>query len=340
MQTFLPYPDDRASAAVLDDKRLGKQRVETLQILRALTWHTYGWRNHPAVRMWRGFVPALVAYGAAVCDEWVSRGRADAVKPVLLEFTGGVEPSWDLLHESGQRPPWLGLEALHVSHQSALVRKEPEHYRPFFPDVPDDLPYLWPPSAFPRWPLRRGHPDALPVQAAVELLGLEELSAEQRTALDELLAGRSTELASSDRDALTATGLVAGMATPGSTLWLVPGEEPPVPGLAPPVPETPLEGSAVSPSIARPPQPEDVERVAAEVAAAAAEPEFRFLRLSQLDRRRPTDGVGLAVVDPGVEDAPDLDLPTLRLHQLPPEPEPEAPPRRRRAPRGAGDAVT
>ena len=101
MQTFLPYPDDRLSAAVLDDKRLGKQRVETLQILRALTWSTYGWRNHPAVRMWRGFVPALVAYGAAVCDEWVARGRADAVKPVLLEFTGGVEPSWDRLHAAG-----------------------------------------------------------------------------------------------------------------------------------------------------------------------------------------------------------------------------------------------
>ncbi|HMC68015.1 MAG TPA: pyrimidine dimer DNA glycosylase/endonuclease V, partial [Mycobacteriales bacterium] len=36
MQTFLPYSRFDASAAVLDDLRLGKQRVETLQILRAL----------------------------------------------------------------------------------------------------------------------------------------------------------------------------------------------------------------------------------------------------------------------------------------------------------------
>ncbi|WP_407659745.1 pyrimidine dimer DNA glycosylase/endonuclease V, partial [Kineococcus indalonis] len=35
MQTFLPYPGFARSAAVLDAPRLGKQRVETLQVLRA-----------------------------------------------------------------------------------------------------------------------------------------------------------------------------------------------------------------------------------------------------------------------------------------------------------------
>lgn len=60
MQTFLRYEDFVATAAVLDDRRLGKQRVETYQIPRALTWSSHGWKNHPAVKMWRGFVPALV----------------------------------------------------------------------------------------------------------------------------------------------------------------------------------------------------------------------------------------------------------------------------------------
>ena len=36
MQTFLPYPDFERSAKVLDNKRLGKQRVEVLQILNVL----------------------------------------------------------------------------------------------------------------------------------------------------------------------------------------------------------------------------------------------------------------------------------------------------------------
>ena len=49
MQTFLPYASFIKSAQCLDDKRLGKQRVECLQILKAIKDVNYGWRNHPAV---------------------------------------------------------------------------------------------------------------------------------------------------------------------------------------------------------------------------------------------------------------------------------------------------
>jgi hypothetical protein len=51
---------------------------------------------------------------------------------------------------AGDVPPWLGDDAVHRSHRSALVRKDPEHYRPRFPDVPPDLPYVWPASDRPR----------------------------------------------------------------------------------------------------------------------------------------------------------------------------------------------
>jgi hypothetical protein len=37
MQTFLPYNDFVKSARVLDYKRLGKQRVEGMQIINAIT---------------------------------------------------------------------------------------------------------------------------------------------------------------------------------------------------------------------------------------------------------------------------------------------------------------
>ncbi|MBP2338922.1 hypothetical protein JOF41_005100 [Saccharothrix coeruleofusca] len=149
MQTFLPCPTFARSAAVLDTRRLGKQRVETMQILRALVWPSYGWKNHPAVKMWRGFTPALVAYGVAVCDEWIRRGHRDGVRAALLPYTGGRVPEWSWCLREGLLPPWLGEEALHRSHQSALVRKDPEHYRPLFPDVPDDLEYFWPDPVFP-----------------------------------------------------------------------------------------------------------------------------------------------------------------------------------------------
>lgn len=144
MQTFLPYRDFRRSAAVLDDRRLGKQRVETLQILRALTWETYGWKHHPAVRMWRGHIPALVRYGVDITDQWLRRGRADTVREQLLAFVPGAVPEQGDLAAAGLLPPWLGRRDFHRGHQSALVRKDPAHYRRYFPRISADLPYVWP----------------------------------------------------------------------------------------------------------------------------------------------------------------------------------------------------
>lgn len=141
MQTFLPYPSFTLSAAVLDRPRLGKQRVETLQLLRANTLPEYGWRNHPATKMWTGYLPALVAYGLAVTDAWTALGRPDTVRPQLLEFTPWVD---GVAQSDIEMPPWLGDEQLHLSHRSNLLRKDPGHYGPLFGDVPDDLPYYWP----------------------------------------------------------------------------------------------------------------------------------------------------------------------------------------------------
>ena len=79
MQTFLPYPDFTASAQSLDSKRLGKQRVEAIQIMRTLLGiSTRGWRNHPAVLMWEGHEAALWRYTDAICTEWVERGYRNA----------------------------------------------------------------------------------------------------------------------------------------------------------------------------------------------------------------------------------------------------------------------
>ena len=148
MQTFLPHPDFDRSAAVIDARRLGKQRVEVLQIVRALTVPTYAWKSHPAVLMWQGYEEALGCYGAAVVRAWRALGFGDTCEATIvadLAVAGvvGIRTQAELA-AAGELPPWLGDEALHRSHQSALVRKDPAVYRPLFPDVPDDLPYLWP----------------------------------------------------------------------------------------------------------------------------------------------------------------------------------------------------
>lgn len=148
MQTFLPFSSFRRSAEVLDPRRLGKQRVEVLQILRALLFPDYGWQSHPVVCMWRGFDEALVRYGLEVVDVWLALGFSDSVGPLLREFLprGRTDArSEEELARIGSLPSWLGWEALHRSHRSQLVRKDPAFYRARFPDVPDDLPYAWPP---------------------------------------------------------------------------------------------------------------------------------------------------------------------------------------------------
>jgi hypothetical protein len=141
VQTFLPYPSFTASAAALDPVRLGKQRVETLQLLRANTVPDYGWRHHPAAKMWAGHLPALVAYGLAMTDAWIALGRADTVRSQLREFAPDVD---GVAQEALDLPRWIGDEAFHLAHRSNLVRKDPGFYRPRFGDVPDDLPYIWP----------------------------------------------------------------------------------------------------------------------------------------------------------------------------------------------------
>ena len=141
MQTFLPYESFARSAQVLDQARLGKQRVETLQLLRGLVVPDYGWQRHPALLMWKGFVPALTAYGLAMTDEWIARGHADTVREQILEFAPSAGDG------AVELPPWLGDEALHRSHRSNLIEKSPEVYGPLFPDTEAGLPYVWPAPA-------------------------------------------------------------------------------------------------------------------------------------------------------------------------------------------------
>jgi hypothetical protein len=133
MQTFLPYTSFKESAKVLDNKRLGKQRVEAYQVLKALTGQTKGWVNHPATVMWRGYENYLCRYGAVMCNEWIFRGFKDSL---LLTFID----HYKLFPEV--QPWWYDYEPLHSSHKSNLYRKDPIHYARFA-ETGADEPYVW-----------------------------------------------------------------------------------------------------------------------------------------------------------------------------------------------------
>jgi hypothetical protein len=136
MQTFLPYPSYRESAKVLDRQRLGKQRVEVIQILNTIGRGSGGWSNHPAVKMWRGHEQELANYGVAICEEWTSRGYRDTCREKIIGLTEN--------YKSTSAPEWVGDEKFHASHRSNLLRKNVTHYSQFGWKESSDLPYIWP----------------------------------------------------------------------------------------------------------------------------------------------------------------------------------------------------
>ena len=120
MQTFLSSTSFEQSAKWLDTQRLGKQRVECLQILRALTNPNYGWQNHPCIKMWRGYEYALARYGLKICEEWVKRGHKDTCFQKIVDVFDGIVPYQE-------NPPWL-TEEFASNHRSILLGKVLEKF--------------------------------------------------------------------------------------------------------------------------------------------------------------------------------------------------------------------
>jgi hypothetical protein len=120
-------------------RRLGKQRVETLQILQVLAGIRSGWKNHPAVKMWRGHEWSLGLYGRTICQEWIERGYKDTCMGKIALMMGYFD------HDSTvSEPEWFGRDDFHASHRSNLLRKDYTFYSQFKWTEPTDLPYVWP----------------------------------------------------------------------------------------------------------------------------------------------------------------------------------------------------
>ena len=132
MQTFLPYSNFKKTFNTLDYRRLGKQRVEAYQILNILLdrTNTKGWRNHPIVRMWEGYEPALQLYHNMCIDEWIKQGYNNNMKHEVI-----TEP---IIY-----PDWLGNEKLHSSHLANLIRNDYGYYSQFNWKEYSELPYVW-----------------------------------------------------------------------------------------------------------------------------------------------------------------------------------------------------
>ena len=133
MQTFLPFPNFYKSLSCLDYKRLGNQRSEALVILKNVTGNYNGWVNHPAVKMWMGYPDALKLYLNMCIKLWTERGYKNSMEFQSFDFSSKIE-----------LPPWFGDERFHKAHRQALLFKNYDYYKTFFPDDSPKIEYFWP----------------------------------------------------------------------------------------------------------------------------------------------------------------------------------------------------
>jgi hypothetical protein len=141
VNTFIPYSSFKKCAKVLDNKRLGKQRVEAKQILNIIeklkthdpSTKYLAWSNHPVVLMWKDHIPALKMYYNTIVQEWIERGFRNTMKFYRLPHKIDI--------------PWfMHNEQVLLSFRAALLRKNHAHYSKFFINVPPEYmkrSYVW-----------------------------------------------------------------------------------------------------------------------------------------------------------------------------------------------------
>jgi hypothetical protein len=137
VQTFLPYSDYDQVAQVLDNKRLNKQILESYQILKVLSGQspTGGWRNHPAVLMWKGHESELYKYAHRMMNEASLRGititknysNLKELEKKCKGMWGKGLPAWFMDNDK--------LMRVLTTHKVNLFHKDPLYYSSFQPAI-------------------------------------------------------------------------------------------------------------------------------------------------------------------------------------------------------------
>jgi hypothetical protein len=130
--TFCIDVDPNMTAKILDDRRLGKQRVEAAQIVDTLL-NGGAWSNHVAVKSWIGYVDALKHYCNTMILEWIRRGHNNTM------------PIYDL-PQNIIYPPWYSNSKVHYSHMARLLEKDANYYKDTLKPPIEYMAYgyIWP----------------------------------------------------------------------------------------------------------------------------------------------------------------------------------------------------
>lgn len=143
---FIIKPNLLETAKLLDNKRLGKQRVEAKQIIDILeeldltgNITKKGWSNHPALKSWIGYTNHLKVYFNIMVREWISRGfkntmimyNIDETQYHIIDciFDGKTSYYDNSQFNEFSFPFWISFPPFYMSHQASLCRKNPKHYK-------------------------------------------------------------------------------------------------------------------------------------------------------------------------------------------------------------------
>ena len=158
MQTFLTSTNSLECAQNLDNKRLNKQILEGYQILNVLSGRskTGGWRNHPAVLMWKGYERGLWSYIESMVQ--VANLRGIKTENNVKNLNALYEQCWE---DWGDEHPEFWLDdnkrmRIITTHRANLFKKDPLYYvkyqyavdspynAPCCPDRKEPCKYYWP----------------------------------------------------------------------------------------------------------------------------------------------------------------------------------------------------
>src|SRR5574344_277040 len=135
MQTFMIYSKIYDSAMILDMQRLNKQILESDQMIKAeLTNNNKFHKNHPVRKMWAKNIVAHKIYRDTMLKAWYHRGGGGTRQfytNILNQYDKTLFPFWYNDSEI--------LNKICQSHRKALLIKNFEYYKNFFPDDIDEI---------------------------------------------------------------------------------------------------------------------------------------------------------------------------------------------------------
>jgi len=146
MNSFITDYDFYTCGMNLDTRRHGAMIYENIHMLASslgvsdqLVTPKRDVSSHPACKLWKGYEGAHFKYAMELFNAWYDKGYHSEKNLENLIF---LAPFVGLMDKS--TPPWI-TEELIETHRSVLIQKKPEHYRPLWPDTPDNLTmrYNW-----------------------------------------------------------------------------------------------------------------------------------------------------------------------------------------------------